>query len=327
MPSARRCSWATRCGRRHWSYQPSVSSWVTYVVAGATHCGASVTSFRPRSGLDAHQSVADSHRRCSAWHRRYSTAAPYPYLPCPGSAHISVPRLSLNGTAGATHRSRAHPWRASYTRPNRAHSPAPSRSSNPEPRRRRRSPRRRRTRTGRPGRPASRRTAEASAVPVPVKRAAPSGATRCAGRQTLSHSAKSGSSPRGSFGGWPRPYPVRVHRGFRQDIQGLRALAVLLVALDHARIGPFTGGFVGVDVFFVISGFLITSLLVREAERSGRVSLLGFYARRARRILPAATRGAGRDGRRLGPAGSAPSRRARRSRTRSGPRSSPPTSS
>lgn len=80
-----------------------------------------------------------------------------------------------------------------------------------------------------------------------------------------------------------------VHRGFRQDIQGLRALAVLLVALDHARIGPVTGGFVGVDVFFVISGFLITSLLVGEAERSGRVSLLGFYARRARRILPAAT--------------------------------------
>ena len=80
-----------------------------------------------------------------------------------------------------------------------------------------------------------------------------------------------------------------MQRGFRQDIQGLRALAVLLVALDHARIGPFTGGFVGVDVFFVISGFLITSLLVREAERSGRVSLTGFYARRARRILPAAT--------------------------------------
>ena len=64
---------------------------------------------------------------------------------------------------------------------------------------------------------------------------------------------------------------------------------MLLVALDHARIGPFTGGFVGVDVFFVISGFLITSLLVREAERSGRVSLVAFYARRARRILPAAT--------------------------------------
>src|SRR6187200_2207017 len=80
-----------------------------------------------------------------------------------------------------------------------------------------------------------------------------------------------------------------MNPGFRQDIQGLRALAVLLVILDHARIGPFHGGFVGVDVFFVISGFLITGLLVSEAERTGRASLLGFYARRARRILPAAT--------------------------------------
>jgi peptidoglycan/LPS O-acetylase OafA/YrhL len=80
-----------------------------------------------------------------------------------------------------------------------------------------------------------------------------------------------------------------MHPGFRQDIQGLRALAVLLVILDHAKFGPFHGGFVGVDVFFVISGFLITGLLVSEAERTGRASLLGFYARRARRILPAAT--------------------------------------
>ena len=80
-----------------------------------------------------------------------------------------------------------------------------------------------------------------------------------------------------------------MNPGFRQDIQGLRALAVLLVILDHARIGPFHGGFIGVDVFFVISGFLITGLLVSEAERTGRASLLGFYARRARRILPAAT--------------------------------------
>jgi peptidoglycan/LPS O-acetylase OafA/YrhL len=80
-----------------------------------------------------------------------------------------------------------------------------------------------------------------------------------------------------------------MHPGFRQDIQGLRALAVLLVVVDHAKIGPFHGGFVGVDVFFVISGFLITGLLVSESERTGRVSLLGFYARRARRILPAAT--------------------------------------
>jgi peptidoglycan/LPS O-acetylase OafA/YrhL len=80
-----------------------------------------------------------------------------------------------------------------------------------------------------------------------------------------------------------------VQQGFRRDIQGLRALAVALVVLDHAQIGPFHGGFVGVDVFFVISGFLITGLLVAEAERTGRVSLLTFYARRAGRILPAAT--------------------------------------
>ncbi len=77
--------------------------------------------------------------------------------------------------------------------------------------------------------------------------------------------------------------------GFRPDIQGLRALAVILVVLDHARIGPFHGGFIGVDVFFVISGFLITGLLLGEAERHGRISLLDFYARRAKRILPAAT--------------------------------------
>lgn len=79
-----------------------------------------------------------------------------------------------------------------------------------------------------------------------------------------------------------------IHGGFRADIQGLRALAVGLVALDHANVGPFTGGFVGVDVFFVISGYLITSLLMREADRTGTVSLREFYARRARRILPAA---------------------------------------
>jgi peptidoglycan/LPS O-acetylase OafA/YrhL len=66
-------------------------------------------------------------------------------------------------------------------------------------------------------------------------------------------------------------------------------VAVLLVVLDHARIGPFHGGFVGVDVFFVISGFLITGLLIGEAQRTHRISLLGFYARRAKRIIPAAT--------------------------------------
>lgn len=73
----------------------------------------------------------------------------------------------------------------------------------------------------------------------------------------------------------------------RRDIQGLRALAVLAVVSAHAFGWP-RGGFVGVDVFFVISGFLITGMLVRELHDHGRISLASFYARRARRILPAA---------------------------------------
>ncbi len=76
---------------------------------------------------------------------------------------------------------------------------------------------------------------------------------------------------------------------FRPDIEGMRAVAVGLVILFHAYHEPFSGGFVGVDVFFVISGFLITSLLLREQTRTGRISIAGFYARRVRRILPAAT--------------------------------------
>ena len=74
---------------------------------------------------------------------------------------------------------------------------------------------------------------------------------------------------------------------FRVDIEGLRAVAVGLVLLYHAGVRQMPGGFVGVDVFFVISGFLITGLLVRELETSGRVSLTRFYARRAKRLLPA----------------------------------------
>lgn len=75
---------------------------------------------------------------------------------------------------------------------------------------------------------------------------------------------------------------------FRSDIQGLRALAVVFVVLFHARLPFFTGGYVGVDVFFVISGYLITSLLMRELERCGRIDFAAFYARRIRRLLPAA---------------------------------------
>ena len=75
---------------------------------------------------------------------------------------------------------------------------------------------------------------------------------------------------------------------FRRDLEGLRAVAVGLVLLFHARVPGFGGGYVGVDVFFVLSGFLITGLLLRELGETGRVALGAFYARRARRLLPAA---------------------------------------
>lgn len=80
-----------------------------------------------------------------------------------------------------------------------------------------------------------------------------------------------------------------VKADFRFEIQGLRAIAVLLVVVFHLWPQALTGGFVGVDVFFVISGYLITGLLAREADASGRISLSQFYARRIKRLLPAAT--------------------------------------
>lgn len=84
--------------------------------------------------------------------------------------------------------------------------------------------------------------------------------------------------------------PARGASGFafRPDIEGLRAVAVSLVVLLHAGVTAVSGGYVGVDVFFVISGFLITSLLVREVRSTNGVSVLAFYGRRARRILPVA---------------------------------------
>ncbi len=75
---------------------------------------------------------------------------------------------------------------------------------------------------------------------------------------------------------------------FRPDIEGLRAVAVIAVLLFHVGIPAAGGGFTGVDIFYVISGFLITSLLLREGERTGKVDLVAFYARRMRRLLPAA---------------------------------------
>src|SRR6476661_2505936 len=91
------------------------------------------------------------------------------------------------------------------------------------------------------------------------------------------------------------PSPVAVEPfaippiGFRPDIEGLRAIAVALVVLFHGEIGPFGGGYIGVDVFFVVSGFLITSLLLGEVARTGTLALPNFWARRARRLLPASS--------------------------------------
>ena len=78
-------------------------------------------------------------------------------------------------------------------------------------------------------------------------------------------------------------------RLFRPDVEGLRAVAVVLVVLFHSGISAMSGGYIGVDVFFVISGFVITGVLLRERAFSGRTSILAFYGRRARRIIPAAT--------------------------------------
>jgi peptidoglycan/LPS O-acetylase OafA/YrhL len=96
----------------------------------------------------------------------------------------------------------------------------------------------------------------------------------------------------------PRPARRRVspasrrtaapQKRFRPDIEGLRAVAVIAVVLFHAGLPGVGGGFIGVDVFFVVSGFLITGLLWREASSAGTVRLARFYGARARRLLPAA---------------------------------------
>ncbi|WP_312913850.1 acyltransferase family protein [Stenotrophomonas sp.] len=80
-----------------------------------------------------------------------------------------------------------------------------------------------------------------------------------------------------------------MSESFKPGIQGLRALAVMLVLVYHIWPNSMGGGYVGVDVFFVISGFLITGILYREAAGTGGIDVLGFYAKRIRRLAPAAT--------------------------------------
>ena len=86
----------------------------------------------------------------------------------------------------------------------------------------------------------------------------------------------------------PAPAAPRRRTEIRPEIQALRALAVSTVVAWHYWPHSLTGGFIGVDVFFAISGFLITSHLLREVDKRGKVGLAQFWARRARRILPAA---------------------------------------
>jgi peptidoglycan/LPS O-acetylase OafA/YrhL len=74
---------------------------------------------------------------------------------------------------------------------------------------------------------------------------------------------------------------------FRPDLQGLRGVAILLVILAHSNLSIFAGGFIGVDVFFVLSGYLITRLLLSELQNNGRISFARFYARRLKRLFPA----------------------------------------
>lgn len=80
--------------------------------------------------------------------------------------------------------------------------------------------------------------------------------------------------------------PRGLRLQYRAEIDGLRAIAIIPVVLFHAGVGAFAGGFIGVDVFFVISGYLITSIIRQEVE-AGTFSVVRFYERRARRILPA----------------------------------------
>jgi peptidoglycan/LPS O-acetylase OafA/YrhL len=109
---------------------------------------------------------------------------------------------------------------------------------------------------------------------VSVEKAVPQGH----GRPQLDTRGQRGAAAAGKPG----------QRGFRPDIQGMRALAVGMVVVYHLWPSLLPGGFAGVDVFFVISGFLITGHLLREYQQTGRIRLVAFWGRRAKRLVPAA---------------------------------------
>src|SRR5690606_22642104 len=107
---------------------------------------------------------------------------------------------------------------------------------------------------------------------------------------TLPSTASAGSSPEPGDGGQTpraRTSTGASTRRFLPEVQALRALAVALVVVYHLRPDVLPGGYIGVDVFFVISGFLITGHMLREVRTTGRLRLGHFWANRARRILPA----------------------------------------
>ena len=91
---------------------------------------------------------------------------------------------------------------------------------------------------------------------------------------------------RGATVGAMPSHAVPRRPAFRPDVEGLRAVAIVGVLLAHSRVGLAEGGFAGVDVFFVISGFLITGVLVRELDRTGSISLARFFAGRIKRLMP-----------------------------------------